>query len=495
MAAMRVPVRVPREFPDGVSTTAEELHRGGRCIQSKAQNFGDSHVDVLGVVAPPQCTFLVRGKRRCKRFVSVVTDDQRPGQEVCTEHTDEALRIARSVSQPASCSKPSQTSSIEVFPPSRAKAKPRVSSSQKRMRNPLSVQQLDLEVCDNVIQHFSFPYLPVVVDIGSAQGKFLCDLVRKNWHHIQDRQNTSHIGDTAFGEQLEETPSVLQEGIVPVSVLNHFPPQVLASPASNTVGAPALFNPSACNYLGVELRDWCVAAANGALSNDEAQVLQFVTASAHNTLAVLLASIRRRADEQRTATPKSSSCPGVAEQVHGRLCVPAAPMAGVLQGVTIQFPDPWVKAKCVRRRILQPDMARLIVTELVPGGFLYVSTDCPHMAVDMERVMARYCHAPAPAVIPAREQGAVDAMALLDIDPTVFTGSSDDDELDTAPTAAVPASQAVVPCMVRVVESTEQRWLARNPLRVPSERESVSGELGRAVYRALYIKTRHTCAD
>ncbi len=46
-----------------------------------------------------------------------------------------------------------------------------------------------------------------------------------------------------------------------------------------------------------------------------------------------------------------------------------------LSGVRVFFPDPWPKVRHHKRRLLQPDTARLIADRLRPGGILHVATD------------------------------------------------------------------------------------------------------------------------
>lgn len=98
----------------------------------------------------------------------------------------------------------------------------------------------------------------------------------------------------------------------------------------------------------------------------------------------------------------------------------------------------------------------------VLGGFLYVSTDCPHMAVDMERVMSRHCHSLAENAVVSADivDAAVDAGADDYVSPlgdnleAVHVESDSDDDAD-AGTGAPRAlhEQTVLPCMVRIVEA------------------------------------------
>ena len=51
-----------------------------------------------------------------------------------------------------------------------------------------------------------------------------------------------------------------------------------------------------------------------------------------------------------------------------------------LDGMFINHPDPWPKARHHKRRIIQKDFAALMVTRLKPGGFIKLATDKPDLA-------------------------------------------------------------------------------------------------------------------
>jgi tRNA (guanine-N7-)-methyltransferase len=54
--------------------------------------------------------------------------------------------------------------------------------------------------------------------------------------------------------------------------------------------------------------------------------------------------------------------------------------AGVLQAVTIQFPDPWFKKKHAKRRMVNEEMVETIAKHLAPGGRVFVQTDIEFLA-------------------------------------------------------------------------------------------------------------------
>jgi tRNA (guanine-N7-)-methyltransferase len=54
--------------------------------------------------------------------------------------------------------------------------------------------------------------------------------------------------------------------------------------------------------------------------------------------------------------------------------------SGVLQMVTIQFPDPWFKKKHAKRRMVNDEMVATIGKYLAPGGHVFVQTDIEFLA-------------------------------------------------------------------------------------------------------------------
>ena len=53
---------------------------------------------------------------------------------------------------------------------------------------------------------------------------------------------------------------------------------------------------------------------------------------------------------------------------------------GVLQTVTIQFPDPWFKKKHAKRRMVNEEMVETIARHLAPNGRVFVQTDIESLA-------------------------------------------------------------------------------------------------------------------
>lgn len=59
----------------------------------------------------------------------------------------------------------------------------------------------------------------------------------------------------------------------------------------------------------------------------------------------------------------------------------------VLDGIHIFFPDPWPKKRHHKRRLIQPELVRLLVSRLKPGGYLHLATDWQEYAEWMLEVL------------------------------------------------------------------------------------------------------------
>jgi len=104
--------------------------------------------------------------------------------------------------------------------------------------------------------------------------------------------------------------------------------------------------------------------------------------------------------------------------------------AGVLQRVTIQFPDPWFKNRHNKRRVVQPEVVAELAKSMPAGGVVFLQSDVEAVAVEM------------------RDR---------------FTAN--------------PAFQR-----------QGEEWLPENPFPVPTEREKSTLSRGEPVYRALFVR-------
>ncbi len=103
------------------------------------------------------------------------------------------------------------------------------------------------------------------------------------------------------------------------------------------------------NFLGVEIREPLVIEANEIAKEKTLDNVHYVFCNAMIWLDRLLAEI-----------PK-----------------------GVLQTVTVQFPDPWFKKKHAKRRMVNAEMIDSIAQHLVADGKVFVQTDIEFLAEEI----------------------------------------------------------------------------------------------------------------
>ena len=103
------------------------------------------------------------------------------------------------------------------------------------------------------------------------------------------------------------------------------------------------------NFLGVEIREPLVAEANGIASEENLTNLHYAFCNAMLWLDKLIESVPD----------------------------------GILQAVTIQFPDPWFKKKHAKRRMVNKELVDAVVGKLAAGGRIFVQTDIEFLAEEM----------------------------------------------------------------------------------------------------------------
>ena len=153
------------------------------------------------------------------------------------------------------------------------------------------------------------------------------------------------------------------------------------------------------NFLGLEIREPLVQEANFRRDQLGLTNLYYLFCNINNALPVLLESLP----------------------------------TGVLQCVTIQFPDPWFKKRQAKRRIVQPELVEILATHLVEGGIVFLQSDVEAVAVEMRDRFEEHS-----------------------------------------------AFQI----------QHQERWLSANPLPVPTEREKYTLSHGDPVYRTLLRKIK-----
>lgn len=153
---------------------------------------------------------------------------------------------------------------------------------------------------------------------------------------------------------------------------------------------------SSWNFLGLEIREPLVDEANKWRDELGLTNLHYLYCNANNSLSPILSSLPE----------------------------------GVLQRVTIQFPDPWFKNRHAKRRVVQPELVEEIAKYLVPGGIVFLQSDVEVVAAEMrDRFLAH----------------------------SAFQ-----------------------------IQSKE--WLPENPLPVTTEREKSTVSRGEPVYRTVFVK-------
>ena len=103
-----------------------------------------------------------------------------------------------------------------------------------------------------------------------------------------------------------------------------------------------------------------------------------------------------------------------------------------LHYITIQFPDPWFKRKHVKRRVVQPELVKILVDYLVDDGTIFLQSDIEEVAREMR------------------------------------------DRFSQNP--------------FLVQQHQQQTWLENNPFPIPTERELYVMEDHKPVYRVLFQK-------
>jgi len=74
-------------------------------------------------------------------------------------------------------------------------------------------------------------------------------------------------------------------------------------------------------------------------------------------------------------------------QLPAQFVLPHQVAEAQLDGIFINHPDPWPKARHHKRRIIQKDFAALMVTRLKPGSFIKLATDKPDLAEWMRDIL------------------------------------------------------------------------------------------------------------
>ena len=151
------------------------------------------------------------------------------------------------------------------------------------------------------------------------------------------------------------------------------------------------------NFLGVEIRQQLVTAANETRDELGLTNLHYLFANMNSAAEILLKSL-----------PK-----------------------GVLQTISVQFPDPWFKNRHHKRRVVQPKLVEILVEYLAESGKIFLQSDIESVAVEM------------------RDRFAVKSL---------------------------------------LTKQHQSMWLKTNPFNLPTEREISVQKRNLPVYRVLFVK-------
>jgi tRNA (guanine-N7-)-methyltransferase len=111
----------------------------------------------------------------------------------------------------------------------------------------------------------------------------------------------------------------------------------------------------AWNYLGVEIREPLVDEANAIAAEQGLQNLHYEFCNAMIWLDRLLADVPD----------------------------------GILQSVTIQFPDPWFKKRHAKRRMVNDELVACVASRLAARGRIFAQTDIEFLAEEMFTLLRR----------------------------------------------------------------------------------------------------------
>lgn len=109
------------------------------------------------------------------------------------------------------------------------------------------------------------------------------------------------------------------------------------------------------NFLGVEIREPLVAEANRLAAEQNLTNLHYAFCNASHALDVFLENLP----------------------------------AGILENVTVQFPDPWYKKKHAKRRMVNEKIVETVAAHLKASGRIFVQTDVDFLAEEMFAVFRK----------------------------------------------------------------------------------------------------------
>ncbi len=109
------------------------------------------------------------------------------------------------------------------------------------------------------------------------------------------------------------------------------------------------------NFLGIEIRQPLVIAANREKEQLGLTNLHYIFGSMNYSASHLLASLP----------------------------------VNLLKYITVQFPDPWFKRKHQKRRVIQPELVNVLVNYLIDDGIVFLQSDIQEVALEMKNRFAQ----------------------------------------------------------------------------------------------------------
>jgi tRNA (guanine-N7-)-methyltransferase len=166
------------------------------------------------------CQYFVRRKKRLCHAAAC------EGSDLCSRHQPDALALERDrvqkeknaflEAQKAKDEAPNgdDQSIASSLDKKRGSARTRISSSQRRMKNPLSIQQQKSVELPDWGHVFSDPTLPVHIDIGCARGKMLQQMARLTSSSTTTKHQCNHIGIEIREDLVKEANDWVQQNQV-----------------------------------------------------------------------------------------------------------------------------------------------------------------------------------------------------------------------------------------------------------------------------------------
>lgn len=132
--------------------------------------------ELAAQIASGKCSHFIRGKRFCRQWAA-------SGQQVCSKHDPEALAVMRQrdkaiYAQHVEAKKAADAAGLRLV--KKKKQRLRISSSQKRMVNPLGKNFQVAVPAPKWAEVFCDPSRPLCVDVGCARGDFSRRLAREH---------------------------------------------------------------------------------------------------------------------------------------------------------------------------------------------------------------------------------------------------------------------------------------------------------------------------